>query len=144
MHGATAAFADRRANRPAGANGASVSQLTVSRRRSGIPHSAAVQYVADGEVLLVVRSNWGLPIHPIWSTNLLAAKHATIRRGQQVEKVVVEMLTGAAHEWAGIRFGMIGPISLSHRSVRRNAPSVYSRSNQMRSTHDNGGHPPRR
>jgi deazaflavin-dependent oxidoreductase (nitroreductase family) len=80
-------------------------QLTVRGRKSGTPRSVTVQYIPDGETLLVVGSNWAGSSHPDWwSANLIAAKEATIRSGTQSQTVTVELLTGAEcdHAWAKI------------------------------------------
>lgn len=69
-------------------------QLTVPGRKSGIPRTVTVQYVADDSSLLVVGSNWGLAKHPEWARNLAATYHADVDRGGHRETVTVELLTG--------------------------------------------------
>jgi deazaflavin-dependent oxidoreductase (nitroreductase family) len=79
-------------------------RLTVAGRRSGLPRTATVQYVPDGQSLLLVGSNWGLPTHPKWAHNLSTVRQATIERDGKAEPVAVEQLTGDAREraWAKI------------------------------------------
>jgi hypothetical protein len=42
-------------------------QLTTTGRRSGLPRQTPLIYLADGDKLIVVASNWGQPHHPAWS-----------------------------------------------------------------------------
>jgi deazaflavin-dependent oxidoreductase (nitroreductase family) len=60
--------------------------LTTTGRRSGEPRSNPVLYLADGEHLVVVASNFGRGHHPAWSANLLAEPRASILlRGRRRE-----------------------------------------------------------
>src|SRR5689334_7415494 len=52
--------------------------LTTTGRRSGQRRSTPLVYLADGEDLVVVGSNWGQLRHPEWSSNLLAQPHARV------------------------------------------------------------------
>ncbi|CQD11266.1 deazaflavin-dependent nitroreductase family protein [Mycolicibacterium conceptionense] len=74
--------------------------LTVPGRKSGMPRTVTVQYVADDPSLLVVGSNWGLAKHPEWARNLAATDHARIDRNGHRETVTVELLTGAERQRA--------------------------------------------
>src|SRR5215831_15479624 len=56
--------------------GLSMIQLTVAGRKTGRPRTVSLQYVADGQDLLVVGSNWARSRHPAWSSNLMAAKRS--------------------------------------------------------------------
>jgi deazaflavin-dependent oxidoreductase (nitroreductase family) len=53
-------------------------QLTTTGRRSGLPRSTPLVYLAEGDTLIVVASNWGQAHHPDWSANLLDDPHATV------------------------------------------------------------------
>ena len=46
--------------------------LNVRGRRSGRPRSVPLQYFPDGEAMVVVAANSGLPTLPAWYLNLLA------------------------------------------------------------------------
>jgi deazaflavin-dependent oxidoreductase (nitroreductase family) len=60
-------------------------QLTTTGRRSGLPRQTPLIYLADGDKLIVVASNWGQPHHPAWSANLLNDPRATIEiKGRQL------------------------------------------------------------
>lgn len=52
--------------------------LTVPGRRSGRPRTVVVQYFPDGEDLVLVAANSGLPTHPGWYHNLAAAGEARV------------------------------------------------------------------
>lgn len=69
-------------------------QLTVAGRNTGILRTASLQYVPDGDVMLVVASNWGSKRQPAWSANLMAAKQVIVRRRADQFTASVRMLTG--------------------------------------------------
>jgi deazaflavin-dependent oxidoreductase (nitroreductase family) len=52
--------------------------LTTTGRKSGQRRSTPLVYLADGDDLVVVASNWGQRRHPQWSANLLALPHAMV------------------------------------------------------------------
>lgn len=55
--------------------------LTVRGRRSGEERTVPLLYVADGERVVLIGSNWGKSRHPAWALNLEAATEATITIG---------------------------------------------------------------
>lgn len=55
-----------------------VLQLTTTGRNSGQPRHTTLIFHRDGRDLIVVASNWGLPHHPAWSTNLLEEPRAVV------------------------------------------------------------------
>lgn len=75
-------------------------QLTVAGRNTGILRTTSLQYVPDGDALLLVASNWGSGRHPAWSANLMAAKQVTVRRRRHQFEASVRMLTGAERKRA--------------------------------------------
>ena len=59
-------------------------QLTTTGRRSGLPRRTPLLYLAEGDGLVVVASNWGQAHHPAWSANLLDEPYATVEiKGRQ-------------------------------------------------------------
>ncbi|GLY08104.1 MULTISPECIES: nitroreductase/quinone reductase family protein [Actinoplanes] len=52
--------------------------LTTVGRRSGLPRSQPLQFVRDGDDLIVIASNWGGEKDPAWSWNLRANPEATV------------------------------------------------------------------
>ena len=69
-------------------------QLTVAGRNTRILRTTSLQYVPDGDVMLVVASNWGSRRQPAWSANLMAAKQVIVRRRAGQFTASVRMLTG--------------------------------------------------
>ncbi len=52
--------------------GAPICLLTTIGRKSGEPRTTPLLYLADGERVVVVGSQGGMPMHPQWYQNLLA------------------------------------------------------------------------
>lgn len=78
--------------------------LTTTGRRSGLPRSTPLNYLSDGDRLLVLGSNFGQRNHPGWSSNLLAHPDATVAIGGTVLAVRAAPLSGAERERAFQRF----------------------------------------
>lgn len=55
--------------------------LTTTGRKSGLPRSNPLQYVADGDDLIVIASNWGGESDPAWAWNLRADPAARVTLG---------------------------------------------------------------
>lgn len=72
--------------------------LTSTGRRSGLPRSQPLQYVRDGDDLVVIASNWGGENHPAWSWNLLAEPRAHVTLGGQDLPVTAHQAEGADRE----------------------------------------------
>jgi len=75
-------------------------RLTVAGRKTGILRTTPLQYVPDGDSLLLVGSNWGSGRHPAWSANLMAAQQVTVRRREEQFTASVRMLTGVERRQA--------------------------------------------
>jgi F420H(2)-dependent quinone reductase len=67
--------------------------LTVQGRRSGRPRTVVVQYFPDGEALVVVAANSGLPTHPAWYLNLAAVREARVEVEGRTLRVRAEQLS---------------------------------------------------
>ena len=52
--------------------------LTTTGRRTGEPRTVPLLYVADGERVVVIASNWGRRNHPAWALNLDACPDAAL------------------------------------------------------------------
>jgi len=65
--------------------------LTTTGRRSGRRISTPLVYLANGEDLVVVASNWGQKKHPNWSSNLLATPHASVEIEGRPRRVVARL-----------------------------------------------------
>jgi deazaflavin-dependent oxidoreductase (nitroreductase family) len=79
-------------------------RITTSGRKTGLARTATVQYVPDGDGLVVVGSNWGRERHPAWSANLKATQRVTVRRRGQRFVAKVRLLTGEERDkaWATV------------------------------------------
>ncbi|MGW6447607.1 nitroreductase family deazaflavin-dependent oxidoreductase [Lentzea sp. NPDC055074] len=71
--------------------------------RSGERRENQVQYVADGDSMLVVGSNWGKPHHPAWTANLLKNPDIQVNVRGDVRDVRGTLLEGAEREAAWTR-----------------------------------------
>jgi deazaflavin-dependent oxidoreductase (nitroreductase family) len=67
--------------------------LTVRGRRSGRPRTVVVQYFPDGDDLVVVAANSGLPSQPAWYLNLMAAGEARVEVEGRTLRVRAEQLS---------------------------------------------------
>ena len=68
--------------------------LTTTGRKSGKTYVTPMQYLPDGERLIVFASHQGAPENPDWFKNLAAAGVATVEAGAESFEVRVEVLTG--------------------------------------------------
>ena len=80
--------------------GAPVGLLTTTGRRSGEPRTTPLIYLADGERVVLVASQGGLPRNPLWYDNL-AAKPEVAFRTPQGERAY-RARTAAASEKAAL------------------------------------------
>jgi deazaflavin-dependent oxidoreductase (nitroreductase family) len=75
-------------------SGLPIVMVTTTGARTGTPHTVPVLALPDGDRLVVIASNYGLPHHPGWYYNLLAHPQAVVSwRGSSVELQARE-LTG--------------------------------------------------
>jgi deazaflavin-dependent oxidoreductase (nitroreductase family) len=65
--------------------GAPVGLLTTTGRKSGEPRTTPLIYLADGERIVLVASQGGLPRNPLWYDNLVAKPEVAFRtpRGER-------------------------------------------------------------
>ncbi|WP_239163010.1 nitroreductase/quinone reductase family protein [Paractinoplanes rishiriensis] len=93
-------------------------------RRSGQPRSQPLLYLADGDDLVVIASNWGGEHHPAWSYNLRAEPRARVTLGGREIAVTAREVEGADRErlwrliveqWPGYR---VYESRASHRQLR--------------------------
>ncbi len=64
--------------------------LTTTGRKSGKQRATPLQYLRDGENMVVVASNGGNKNHPAWLYNIQANPEATAQTGKKVAKVRAE------------------------------------------------------
>ncbi|USX52695.1 nitroreductase family deazaflavin-dependent oxidoreductase [Lentzea sp. HUAS12] len=77
--------------------------LITTGAKSGEQRENQVQYVADGDSMLVVGSNWGKPHHPAWTANLLKNPDIQVNVRGEVRDVRGTLLEGAEREAAWTR-----------------------------------------
>lgn len=96
-------------------------RVTVPGRKTGIPRTCTLQAIPDGDVLLVVGSNWARTENPAWSANFLAANHVTVQRRAERFTATVRLLTGQDRQQAWDRILDFWPnyqIALDHAHGR--------------------------
>ena len=83
--------------------------LTTLGRRSGRPRTTPVLYARVGPDWAIIASNWGLPHHPAWSTNLIAHPQASIEIGDERIDVHVTLTGGAEREQLWVELMRVWP-----------------------------------
>lgn len=78
--------------------------LTTTGRKSGQPRASALNFLRDGDRLLILGSNWGQQQHPGWSSNLIANPQATCAIGGTEIDVTAHPLSGTDREDALRKF----------------------------------------
>ena len=74
--------------------------LTTTGRKSGLPRTAPVVYLDDGERLVVIGSNAGHANEPAWSLNLKANPEAEVEIGRERRQMRARIAEG--EERAGL------------------------------------------
>ena len=78
--------------------GAPVCLFTTIGRKSGRPRTKPLLYLADGERIVVVASQGGLPRHPAWYHNLVAHPEVTVELGRDRFDAVARVTSGEERE----------------------------------------------
>ena len=68
--------------------------LTTTGRRSGMPRTAPVLYLADGERFVVIGSNAGNERTPAWALNLQADPNVEVQVGSRRQKMRARVTEG--------------------------------------------------
>lgn len=81
--------------------GVPVCLLTTTGRTSGQPRTAPLLYMHDGDRVIVVASQGGLPSNPQWYRNLRADPTVQVRIGRRTQQMRARTADGAerAHLW---------------------------------------------
>lgn len=74
--------------------------LTTTGRASGLARQSPLNFLRDGDRLLVLGSNFGQQRHPGWSSNLLAHPEATVAIAGAEIPVTATLLSGDEREQA--------------------------------------------
>ncbi len=72
--------------------------LTTTGRKSGRPRTTPLQYLADGENMVLVASNGGNPWHPAWWLNLERNPDAEVQVRNERRRVKAEKAEGEERE----------------------------------------------
>ncbi|MCA9647380.1 MAG: nitroreductase family deazaflavin-dependent oxidoreductase [Polyangiaceae bacterium] len=67
--------------------GAPVCLLTTTGRKSGEPRTTPLLYIRDGESVVVVASQGGMPKHPLWYLNLQAKPECEVQIRRETLKL---------------------------------------------------------
>lgn len=67
--------------------GLPVCLLTTTGRKSGLPRTRALVYLADGDRVVLVAAQGGLPTQPQWVHNLLANPEVQVQIGSQIRSM---------------------------------------------------------
>ena len=83
--------------------------LITTGAKSGQRRENQMQYVPDGDTLLVIGSNWGEPKHPAWTSNLIANPDAQANVRGRLLTVRADLLEGDEREAAWLRMLAVWP-----------------------------------
>ncbi len=72
--------------------------LTTTGRKTGQPRTTPLQYLEDGENLVVIASNGGNPRHPVWWLNLQKNPQAEVQLKDKTKRVRAEAAAGEERE----------------------------------------------
>jgi F420H(2)-dependent quinone reductase len=72
--------------------------LTTVGRRSGEPRTVPLIHLVDGDRLVVVASQGGMPTHPAWFHNLVAHPRVTVQIRKQVREMDARVADEAERE----------------------------------------------
>jgi deazaflavin-dependent oxidoreductase (nitroreductase family) len=79
-------------------HGAPVGLLTTVGRKSGQKRTTPLIYIPDGEKVIVIASQGGMPRHPVWYLNLQANPEAEYQVGGDLRKVRAREVEGEEKE----------------------------------------------
>ncbi|GJF09118.1 hypothetical protein NGTWS1803_13810 [Mycolicibacterium cyprinidarum] len=81
--------------------GLPVCLLTTTGRKSALPRTSALVFMSDGERVVLVAAQGGLPNHPLWLLNLRADPEVQIQIGDNVRTMHARIVDDAerTHLW---------------------------------------------
>lgn len=99
--------------------------LTTIGRKSGLPRTTPLMYLADGAHIILVASNGGAEKHPLWWRNLLANPHAEVQIGREQVRMTARQATSEEHAQLWPRLvAMYGPYADYQKRTSREIPVV--------------------
>jgi len=102
--------------------------LTTTGRRTGRKRTTPLQYLADGENMVLAASNGGNPRHPAWWLNLEHNPEAEVQVRSEKKRVTAEKATGEERErlW-GLMVEMYSGYAGYQETTKREIPVVILR-----------------
>lgn len=98
--------------------------LTTTGKKTGKERVQPLAYIADGDDIILIASNWGGHNHPGWSYNLLANPHARVRLKGADKPVTARLVEGEERDRLWAKALQIWPAyatyekRASHRRIR--------------------------
>jgi deazaflavin-dependent oxidoreductase (nitroreductase family) len=77
--------------------GVPVLLLTTMGRKSGVPKTTPLLYLADGDRVVIVGSQGGMPKHPQWYLNLTQNPEVEIQEGSRIRKMRARVANHEEH-----------------------------------------------
>lgn len=77
-------------------SGAPVGLLVYTGRKTGQSRTTPLVYGLDGDRVILIASQGGMPKHPIWYHSLVANSEVTFQIGREVKNYTVRELSGEA------------------------------------------------
>jgi deazaflavin-dependent oxidoreductase (nitroreductase family) len=77
--------------------GVPVLLLTTTGRKSGLPKTTPLLYLADGDRVVIVGSQGGMPKHPQWYLNLTQNPEVEIQVGSRIRKMRARIANREEH-----------------------------------------------
>lgn len=71
--------------------GAPVCLVTTTGKKTGLPRTVPLLYLADGDNVVIVASKGGFPEHPQWFHNLVAHPEVTVEVGHHTRHMVARV-----------------------------------------------------
>ncbi|MEU7479697.1 nitroreductase family deazaflavin-dependent oxidoreductase [Lentzea sp. NPDC042327] len=93
--------------------------------RSGQRRETPVQYVPDGDSVLVAGTNWGRPDHPAWTANLLKNPDAQTNVRGTIRPVRARLLEGAERDEAWGKMLAVWPAFDGYVTRSGRTPRVF-------------------
>jgi deazaflavin-dependent oxidoreductase (nitroreductase family) len=99
--------------------------LTTTGAKSGQLRTTPMMYIPDGDLLLVIASNAGAPIHPDWYRNLVAYPEVTVEVGNEIFEAIAIVTEGPERQRLWTRVVELYPFFADHQArVTRQIPVI--------------------
>jgi deazaflavin-dependent oxidoreductase (nitroreductase family) len=104
-----------------------VLMITTPGRRTGLPRSTMVRYLAHDGGYLVWGTGSGSPTEPDWFRNLRRARHAQVEIGTAAEAVGARVLHGTERDaiWTGVIAAQVPGVAKYEAKSGRTIPVAH-------------------